>query len=343
MNHYAKPLYAIKTVMLLVVLMLVTTGLAFGQADKPNDPRYDEQWALERMNAPCAWQTSTGSKEIVVAVVDTGVDMGHPDLVGRLRSDGYDFADDDDDPSDKQGHGTHVSGIIAANVNNGEGIVGLAPNVTILPVRVLGVDGGSDQTVADGIRYATEKGARVINLSLGAPFLVVNVMPESNAAIREASEAGVLVVVAAGNEYLPFLNAVNVENLDAMVVAASNQKERKAEFSNFGPWVSVTAPGQDILSTMPTYQVEMTSKDLPKEQRASTGYDSLSGTSMAAPYVSALAALVFAVHPDWSPSQVRRAIERTANRDIYTNHSTYFEVLNALGAGRIDACAALSE
>jgi subtilisin family serine protease len=326
----------------LLVLSLLLTGAVRGQGAS-NDPRYPEQWALERVGAPCAWQSTTGSEQVTVAVIDTGVDLGHPDLVGRLRSDGYDFASDDADPGDEQGHGTHVSGIIAATLNNAEGIAGLAPGVQILPIRVLGPNGGTDQAIAAGIRYAVERGARVINMSLGAPFLVVNAAPESNRAIREAQDAGVLVVVAAGNEYLPLPNSVSVENLDAMVVAASNESEMKASFSNSGPWVSVTAPGQNILSTMPTYEVEMTSSALPPDQRASPGYDYLSGTSMATPYVSALAALVFSVHPDWSPAQVRSAIERNASRDIYNNHLPHFEILTLLGAGRIDACQTVSE
>jgi subtilisin family serine protease len=324
-------------------LLFASAGAVMGQTSSPNDPLYANQWALPRMGASCAWQQTTGSADVTVAVVDTGVDMSHPDLVDRLRTDGYDFAAGDSDPSDEQGHGTHVSGIIAATLNNAEGIAGLAPNVQILPVRVLSNNGGSDQGVADGIRYAVEKGARVINLSLGAPFLVINTMPESNAAVREAMDAGTLVVVAAGNDYLPFLNAVNVENLDAMIVAASNEQEKKASFSNSGPWVSVTAPGHRILSTTPTYDTEMTSSSLPPDERVEKGYDYLSGTSMATPYVSALAALVFSQHPEWSPAQVRDAIERHADADIYENHLPHFETLMLLGAGRIDACATLNE
>lgn len=345
-QHIFAPLLLLVLVSLLVAMLPVgpaAGGVARGQGSVANDPLYGRQWALERIGAPCGWQRTTGSDQVTVAVVDTGVDLRHPDLVDRLRTDGYDFADNDNDPSDEQGHGTHVSGIIAATLNNSEGIVGLAPNVRILPVRVLGTQGGSDTSVASGIRYAVEKGAKVINLSLGAPFLVVNMMPESNAAIREAMDSGVLVVVAAGNEYLPFLNAVSVENMDAVVVAASTQDEEKAEFSNSGPWVSVTAPGERILSTMPTYEVEMTSSSLPANERFEQGYDYMSGTSMATPYVSALAALVYSLHPDWSTGQVRDALEDGASRAIYDNHLPHYEVLMLLGAGRIDACRTLNE
>lgn len=314
---------------LLVGVVLITSvpwpsEIVWGQRATPNDPLYHRQWALERINAPCAWEYTTGDGNVTVAVVDTGVDLNHPDLVGQLRTDGYDFVDEDGEPDDEDGHGTHVSGIIAATLNNYEGIVGLAPNVWILPVRVLGLDGGSDQTVAAGIRYAVERGAKVINLSLGAPFLGVNVMPESNAAIREAMDQGSLVVVAAGNEFLPFLNVVSAENLDAVVVAASTEDDRKADFSNSGPWVSVAAPGTNILSTVPG------------------GYGVMSGTSMATPYVSALAALVYSQHPDWSPNQVRAALEGGASREIYQNHLPHYEVMRLLGAGRIDACQTLA-
>jgi subtilisin family serine protease len=320
-------------------LVLLTAGVALSQP-AANDPLYGDQWALQTMGAPCAWQVTTGSSDVTVAVLDTGVDMSHPDLVGRLRTDGYDFVDDDPDPSDDVGHGTHVSGIIAATMNNAEGITGLSPNVQILPVRVLGPDGGSDAMIAAGIRYAVERGARVINMSLGAPFLVLNVAPESNQAIREAQDAGVLVVVAAGNEFLPIPNSVTVENLDAMIVAASDENDQKAIFSNSGPWVSVTAPGQDILSTMPTYEVEMTSSDLPEDQRLQQNYDYASGTSMATPYVASLAALIYSAHPDWNLEQVRSVIKQTADDSIYDNHLPHFRLLNLLGDGRIDACVA---
>lgn len=326
----------------MIVVVPPSTALLQGAA-VPNDPLFGEQWALAKIGAPCAWQRTTGNAAVTVAVLDTGVDLNHPDLVGRLRGDGYDFVNDDADPSDDVGHGTHVSGIVAATLNNAEGISGLAPNVQILPVRVLGVNGGSDQEIAAGIRYAVEQGAQVINLSLGAPFLVINVSPESNRAIREAEEAGVLVVVAAGNDYLPLPNTISVESLDAMVVAASDNNDQRAAFSNTGPWVSVTAPGQSILSTMPTYEVEMTSSAVAPEYRYQQDYDRASGTSMAAPYVSALAALVWSAHPDWSARQVRNAITRNADERIYDNELELFQILRFLGSGRIDACRTLRE
>lgn len=329
--------------LLFCTLLIAPPTMAWMQdAGAPNDPLYQYQWALHRIGATCAWQRTTGSDQVTVAVVDTGVDLGHPDLIGRLRSDGYDFVEGDGDPSDDVGHGTHVSGIIAGVLNNAEGVAGLSPNVQILPIRVLNPDGGSDEAIAAGIRYAVEHGARVINMSLGAPFLVINFAPESNQAITDAYNAGVLVVVAAGNDYLPIPNSVSVGSLDAMIVAASDENDNRAEFSNTGPWVSVTAPGESILSTLPTYEVAMTSSDVPEEYRLKQNYDYASGTSMATPYVSALAALIFSAHPDWGPDQVRDVIERNADRGIYSNEP-FMEPLGLLGSGRIDACRTMNE
>ncbi|MDW8215606.1 MAG: S8 family serine peptidase [Roseiflexaceae bacterium] len=239
-----------------LLLTLAITLLA--TSSSPNDPRFDEQWALYKVGATCAWERTTGSTEVIVAVVDSGVDPTHPDLAARLRTDGYDFVDDDDDPRDENGHGTHVAGIIAAILDNNEGIAGLAPNVTILPVRVMNARGkGSDRAIARGIRFAADRGAKVINLSLGATLTLSADEPSAlvNEAIVYAQQQGALVVVAAGNDAVPLPNAIAIDNPDVLVVAATDQRDRKAPFSNSGPWVAVSAPGVDILSAMPTYEV----------------------------------------------------------------------------------------
>jgi type VII secretion-associated serine protease mycosin len=311
---------------------------ASAQAPSPNDPRFSEQWALERLAAPCAWERTIGSADVTVAVVDSGVDMGHPDLVGRLRADGADFVDGDDDPSDENGHGTNVAGIIAATLDNAEGGAGLAPGVQILPVRVMNRKGfGSDRAIAEGIRFAVERGAKVINLSLGAT-LMVSTETESEAviaAIRDAQDSGALVVVAAGNDFVPLPNAIVGDNPDVLVVAATDPGDRKADFSNSGPWVNVAAPGVQILSTMPTYEVYLTSPELPRDERFQQGYDAMSGTSQAAPFVSALAALLFSAHPGWTASDVARHIRETAAAIAERNPGVQL-------GGRIDACAALA-
>ncbi len=319
---------ALRILFILAILLLATPSA-------PNDPNFDKQWALRKVGALCAWDRTTGSAEVIVAVVDSGVDPTHPDLVDRLRTDGYDFVDNDSDPRDENGHGTHVAGIVAAVLNNNEGVAGLAPGVTILPVRVMDARGrGSDRAIARGIRFSADRGAKVINLSLGAT-LTLNADEPSvlvNDAIVYAQQQGALVVVAAGNDAVPLPNAIAVDNPDVLVVAATDERDRKAPFSNSGPWVAVSAPGVNILSTMPTYEVFLTSDWLPPDERFRRNYDYMSGTSQATPYVSALAALLFSANPDWSPAQVAEIIRSNATniRDL----NPRFE----LGTGRIDAC-----
>lgn len=243
-----------KTIATILAITLCLPAIAIAQA-KPNDPLWPEQWALRRIGAECGWQRAQPNTAITIAVLDSGVNLTHPDLVDHLRRDGFDFIDNDDDPSDEHGHGTHVTGIIAAQLNNNEGIAGLTPNIQILPVRVMDAEGfGSDRAIAQGIDFALARGARVINLSLGATLILATreSSPQVSRAIRRALDAGVIVVAAAGNDFMPLPNALVADNDDVIVVAASNQKDTKATFTNTGPWIDVVAPGERILSTMPT-------------------------------------------------------------------------------------------
>jgi type VII secretion-associated serine protease mycosin len=333
----------ILTAILFATLSLAPAGAQARSVSEPNDPYYADQWALAHVGASCAWARTIGSPEVTVAVVDSGVDMSHPDLVDRLRDDGRDFVDGDDDPSDENGHGTNVAGIIAATLDNGEGGAGLAPGIKILPVRVMNARGaGSDRSISRGIRFAADKGAQVINLSLGAT-LTINADTVSElvtSAIRYAQDQGALVVVAAGNDFLPLENAIVGENSDVLVVAATDQNDIKADFSNSGPWIGVTAPGVHILSTMPTYDVYLTSQ-VPRDERFQKNYDYMTGTSQATPLVSALAALVFSAHPDWDAGQVEQAIKDSA-ADISRQNASLARQ-GFLGSGRIDACQALGE
>jgi hypothetical protein len=326
----------LSAILLAASLLLATPASA--QVPEPNDPGYGDQWALPHIGAPCAWSVTTGRPEVSVAVIDSGVDLTHPDLVDRLRTDGADFVDGDEEPFDENGHGTNVAGIVAATLDNAEGIVGLAPNISILPVRVMNRKGfGSDRAIAAGVRFAADRGAQVINLSLGAT-LTIGAETESElvmAAIRYAQERGALVVVAAGNDFVPLPNAIVGDNLDVLVVAATDPDDRKADFSNSGPWITVSAPGVQILSTMPTYEVFLTSDEIPRDERFRQGYDWMSGTSQATPYVSALAALLFSARPDWTAVDVAQAIETSAATIADINPGI------ELGRGRIDACRAL--
>lgn len=309
-------------VALSTTLLLAATacGGEDGTSDK-TDPMRDKQWAVDALKLPDAWDDTKGDGT-VIAVVDSGVDLDHPDLKGRLV-DGHDFVDGDDEPKDMNGHGTHVSGIAAAHTDNGVGIAGGAPGAKIMPVRVLGAGGTGDNAhIGKGIVWAADHGADVINLSLGESGLMARLLKGGtlNDAIAHAHDKGAVVVAAAGNEgtaLQPYKPATPV-----LVVGASDQDSKPAEFSNFGAQQAVSAPGVGILSTLPTYRTKETLKN-------DSGYGELDGTSMAAPYVSAVAALLH--QQDRTPDQIMAAIRSTAKNP---------DKLPKLGLGVVDAEAA---
>ena len=206
----------------------------------PNDPDYDGKWALPHIQAETAWNEVDELENITVAVIDTGVCMSHEDLVDRVLDNGYDFVDNDDDPEDVFGHGCSVAAIIAANIDNGIGIAGFAPNSSILPVRVLGPSGsGSMADVAAGIVYAADEGADIINLSLGS--MVGSQVTKD--AVDHAVAQGVTVIASAGNSGgdLPGYPA-RYENVVA--VGAIDPNGGRSSFSNKGG--DIWAPGRDV-------------------------------------------------------------------------------------------------
>ncbi|MEV7276995.1 S8 family serine peptidase [Streptomyces sp. NPDC093111] len=305
---------------LTVLTAAVTTGC--GSDDAAPDPLRGDQWALDALKMPDAWSTDRGD-DTVIAVVDTGVDLDHPDLKGRLV-DGYDFVDNDTEPKDLNGHGTHVAGIAAAHTDNGVGVSGGAPGAKIMPVRVLGADGsGSDENITKGIVWAAQHGADVINLSLGESGLMARLLKGGvlNQAISVADAKGAVVVAAAGNDS----TVLQPYALDTpvLVVNAADEDGAPASFTNFGAQNAVSAPGVDILSTLPTYPTKESLKN-------PSGYGELSGTSMASPYVSAVAALLHRQGLD--PAAVRRTIQQTAGNP---------RNLVKLGLGNVDAAAAV--
>ncbi|MDP5276575.1 S8 family peptidase [Chengkuizengella axinellae] len=256
----------------------------------PNDPLYSsDQYGPQIIEADSAWDITTGSSNVLVAVIDTGVDEDHEDLAGKVVR-GYDFIDDDRDPSDLNGHGTHVAGTVGALTDNRTGVAGVAPDVQIMSVRVLDRSGyGTNEGVANGITYAADNGADVINLSLGSssPSGVVE------DAVNYAWNRGVVVVAAAGNDgnrraHYPAYYT------NSLAVAATDDRDRKASFSTYGTWVDVAAPGVDIVST-----------------QLGGGYVSYSGTSMAAPHTAGLAALL--ASQGLSNTEIRDQIESTAD------------------------------
>ena len=235
----------------------------------PNDPDYDRQWALPHIQAESAWGEIDELSPVTVAVIDTGVCMTHEDLAGRVLDNGYDFVDNDDDPEDVFGHGCSVAGIIAANIDNGIGIAGFAPNASILPVRVLGPSGsGSMADVAAGIVYAADEGADIINLSLGSSIG----SQVTKDAVDHAAGKGATVIASAGNSggSLPGFPA-RYENVVA--VGAIDRDGQRSSFSNKGG--DIWAPGREVHTTY-----------------LDNGYKALNGTSFSAPYVAAMAAVL---------------------------------------------------
>jgi len=251
------------------------------------------QWALDRLHAEDAWETATGAGA-VVAVVDTGVDGSHPDLLGRLTTDGHDYITGAGDGRlDENSHGTHVAGIIAATSGNRVGTAGLAPQAKIMPLRVLDASGaGWSSDIAKAIMYATDHGADVVNLSLGGP----DQDSVTATAVKYAVSHGVIVLAAAGNERTTG-NATSYPAAypGVIAVASTDQGDASSSFSNTGTYVDVSAPGGRILSTVP----------------GSWAYKS--GTSMATPYVSAAAALaVDATDGAITPATFEQAVTGSA-------------------------------
>jgi subtilisin family serine protease len=254
----------------------------------PNDALWPQQWGLRLIGAPRAWDATRGSGGIVVAVLDTGFDFSHPDLAGAAqRGTGTDLVNRDSDPSDDEGHGTSVAGVIAARTNNGEGQAGVCWACTLLPVKVMDSSGsGSTSTVADGIVWAADHGARVINLSLGSP----GTTSALGAAVSYAARKDVVVVAAAGNSGVntPFYPAAYG---DVISVAATNESDARYAWSNFGDWVKVSAPGCNVAPDR------------------GGGYVGFCGTSSAAPIVAGIAGLALSLMPGASADTVARAIE----------------------------------
>lgn len=257
----------------------------------PDDPLYvPYQWNMPMIDAENGWRLTTGDPGVVVAVVDTGIDLSHPDLTGQIAP-GVNILDPNSPPQDDNGHGTHVAGIIAARSNNGVGVASLDWRGRVMPVKVLDRDGaGSAFDVARGIVWAVDHGAKVVNLSLGQ----TEDCQYLREAVRYAVDRGVLVVAAMGNDGTdaPEYPAAYPE---VLAVTAVDPGGEFAPFSNYGSHAGVAAPGVSIASTF-----------------AGGQYAALSGTSMAAPHVAGLAALVWTQNPGLSAAQVRDIVVRSA-------------------------------
>ena len=295
-----------------------------------DDPRANQQWALEKVDAGAAWEYTTGTSSVVVAVIDTGIDWKHEDLKKNIWSNseevpgngidddgngyvddvrGWDFFANDNDPMDETssrnpGHGTHCAGIVSAKGNNGIGISGMAQDLTLMPIRFLGADGSGDlMQAAKAIDYATQNGAHVISASWGAAVGREQVGPILEA-IERARDKGVVFVVAAANDGksndFTEVYPANAGFSNVISVAASGSEDEKPSWSNFGrASVDIAAPGLNILSTLPGNK-----------------YGELSGTSMATPLVSGLVGLILshalALEKEIAPSEVKALLEATS-------------------------------
>jgi len=280
----------------------------------PNDPYWSSQWSMTKIEAPAAWDITTGSSSVAIAIVDTGVDLFHPDLSGKLVS-GYDFVNDDDTPQDDHGHGTHVAGIATAKTDNGTGVAGLSWGAKIMPVKAMDDSGGGKyEDIANGIIFAANHGADIINLSLGGSAYS-SVLEE---AVEYAHNLGCVIVAATGNNSSSVSYPAGYP--EVIAVAATDSNDQRASFSNYGPEVDVAAPGVSIRSTY---------------WWGGSTYEWLNGTSQASPHVAGLAALIWSVNPGLSNTQVESIIKQTADDLGTAGRDDYY------GFGRINARRAL--
>jgi subtilisin family serine protease len=287
------------------------------------DPMFDQQWGLANnadtdIDVTEAWSVSRGDASVMVAIIDTGVSVSHPDLVGaRLRTDiDYDFINSDTNADDDNGHGTHVAGIVAASTDNGIGVAGVCAECEILPVKVLDAEGSGDVSViAQGLRYAADQGADIANMSLGMDPNCGCSETLANA-INYAYERGMFMIAAAGNDGIDKIG-YPASSSRVMAIGATHVSGNRAYFSNYGDGLDIVAPGQDILNTYTTPE-----------------YDSLSGTSMASPMVAGVAGLALS-HRSMSQAQLWWLL--TNATDAAT--PGFFD--DELGYGRINAYSAL--
>ncbi|WP_163835856.1 S8 family peptidase [Spartinivicinus ruber] len=352
----------------------------------PDDSRYSEQWnyhdSVGGINLPKAWNITTGSKDVIIAVVDTGI-RPHTDLKANLVS-GYDFISDSDNANDGTGrdsneydpgdaanagdcgfnspsrdttsswHGTHVAGTIAATSNNGTGVSGVAWKSKILPVRVLGKCGGYTSDITDGMRWAAGikvqgvptnyNPAQVINLSLGGYGRCSSTYRYT---IEDIVEKGVTVVVAAGNEGMNASNASPGNCPGVINVAATNRDGNKSWYSNYGNQVTVAAPGGETNYRNSDNELVWEDKSKGILSTLNSGedgpgfdnYEFYQGTSMAAPHVAGVVALMYSVNPDITPNQVKSILTDTA-RNFPSDSKCH---RYGCGAGIIDAYEAVKK
>lgn len=288
--------------------------------DASNDPLLPAQYGIAITGTDRAWAVQKGSPELVVAVIDSGIDASHPEFAGQLVP-GYDFSGKTPAPggaTDGYGHGTHVAGVIGAVAGNGIGIAGVAPGCKLMPVRIFN-DFGHSTTggSAAAVIWAVEHGARVINASWGST------LPgqASHDAYQYALDKDVVFVAAVGNSGKSEDKSYPGASPGVIGVAGTTDIDGWASFSTFGDWVSLGAPGEGILSTYPLAK--------------GNGYRIMRGTSMASPLVAGAAALVRSQYPQLTQAQVKERLEKTAKDVIQKGIDPYS------GHGRVDVARAV--
>lgn len=313
-------------------------------AVRPNDKYFGDQYALSNsgqvlddlpespqgkagadINATGGWDQTKGDSGVIIAVLDTGVELTHPDIKNKIVSPGKDFVNGDNDASDDLWHGTHVAGIAAAETNNELGIAGVAWDCAVLPGKIIDASGEGDYgALILAIYWAVDQGAKVINLSLGGEERDDDLL----AALKDAYERNVVIVAAAGNEGGPVLYPAAYDRY-CLAVAATDYNDNRADFSNMGPEIDVAAPGIDVLSLYPTW-------DTPA---GFAPYAYANGTSMATPHVAGLAALLKSLKPWLTAGEVMNIIRYSAddvNADGFPGRD------DQIGFGRINAERALA-
>ena len=271
-----------------------------------NDPSFGSEWHLPRINAPQAWDVSRGTG-VVIAILDSGVDGTHPDLVGQMVP-GWNFYDNNSNTADVNGHGTAVAGAAAATSNNGVGVASVAGGARIMPIRITDPNAYAYwSTAAQGLTWAADHGARVANIS----YVGVSASATMQSAANYFRSKGGVVMVCAGNTGAVD-NSASTDTM--MVVAATDQNDLRASFSTYGSFVDIAAPGVSILTTA-----------------RGGGYQYWDGTSLASPIVAGTAALILSRRPDFSPAQVDATLIASAHDLGTAGEDNYF------GAGRVDA------
>jgi subtilisin family serine protease len=271
----------------------------------PNDPLWRDSWSLTKVGAPAAWRVTKGAAEVVVAVLDTGIDRNHPDLQGSFVE-GWDAVNEDADANDDHGHGTLVAGVIAARSNNGIGGVGACSQCSLMPIKVIGGNGsGNAVDIAEGIVWAADHGARVINMS----FVLSGSDAGVAAALEHARSKGVLIVAAAGNNGSADVT-FPAGQPGVVSVTGTDASDGRYEWASYGNWVTLAAPGCS------------------QSTQAGGGYADFCGTSSAAAFASGIAALARSAAREAPVEQIVAAMSTNAVR-----------VGDFVATGRVDAAA----